>query len=239
MLGCSGGYGSARDGPASGYLVRDGSTALWVDTGSGTFAELQRHIEPARLSGVVVTHRHADHCVDLVGLFVHLRYDTGVTALPVLSPPETRSRLEPFVGHGFGATFAWDEVDDHDRRAVGDFALTFSRTDHPVPTVAVDIAGGGARIVYTSDTGPGWSVSAFAPRADLVVSEATYNSASMGAARHLSAEQAGSAARQAEARRLMITHLWPKLDPAVSVAEASAAFGTPVDLARPGLTVSV
>ena len=184
VLGCAGGYPSPGN-PASGYLVRDGSDALWVDAGSGTFAELQRHLAPADLTGVVLTHRHADHCTDLIGLFVHLKYDIGRTGLPVMAPPDTRSLLEPFAGFGFGATFEWDEVDDGDTRVLGDVEFTFSRTDHPVPTVALDIAAAGRRVVYTSDTGPRWSVSSFAPGADLVISEATYNSKAMGAALHL------------------------------------------------------
>jgi ribonuclease BN (tRNA processing enzyme) len=46
-------------------------------------------------------------------------------------------------------------------------------------------------------------------------------------------------ARAAGARRLVLTHLWPGLDPNVSVAEASDAFGEPVVLAAPNLTVKL
>ena len=50
---------------------------------------------------------------------------------------------------------------------------------------------------------------------------------------HLSARQAGAAARAAGARRLMLTHLWPGLDPTASVVEGSEAFGREVLLAAP------
>jgi len=44
-------------------------------------------------------------------------------------------------------------------------------------------------------------------------------------------------AREAKARRLMITHIWPLLDPAVSVCQSQEAFGAPVLLAKPHLSV--
>ena len=37
----------------------------------------------------------------------------------------------------------------------------------------------------------------------------------------------------------MLTHLWPGLDPNVSVAEGSDAFGEPVTLAAPNLTLKI
>jgi ribonuclease BN (tRNA processing enzyme) len=64
-----------------------------------------------------------------------------------------------------------------------------------------------------------------------VISEATYQRDTAGTSIHLRAHEAGAAARAARARRLMITHLWPTLDPLASVLEASDAFGNDVTLA--------
>src|SRR5207245_1804949 len=113
--------------------------------------------------------------------------------------------------------------------------LQFSRTDHPLPTMAIDLSLDGKRLVYTSDTGPGWSVETFESGADLVLSEATYQHDDIRAPIHLSARQAGEAARAARARRLMLTHLWPTIDPVASVEEGSEAFGHSVTLAAPHL----
>ena len=104
------------------------------------------------------------------------------------------------------------------------------------PTLAVEATGDGKRLVYTADTGPDWSVEAFDPGADLVLSEASFQGSGgpKGAgAIHLSARQAGESARAAGARRLMLTHLWPGLDPNASVVEGSEAFGREVLLAAP------
>jgi ribonuclease BN (tRNA processing enzyme) len=105
--------------------------------------------------------------------------------------------------------------------------------------MAVELSDGDKRMVYTADTGPGWSVSEFGAGADLVLSEASYQRDFHGDPHHLTAEEAGRAAAEAGARRLVITHLWPTLDPLVSVAEAEDGFGGEVTLAAPHLQVRV
>ena len=83
---------------------------------------------------------------------------------------------------------------------------------------------------------PGWSCEAFGRGADLVLSEATYQHDDIRAPIHLSARQAGEHARGTRrARRLMLTHLWPTIDPIASVEEGSEAFGKAVVLAAPHL----
>jgi ribonuclease BN (tRNA processing enzyme) len=205
-----------------------------MDCGNGTFPNLQRHLALDDLTAVVITHEHADHCVDLYGLYVLFRYGLQRTGLPVFAPAGMEAHLGALVGGDWGGTFAWAEVGDGDTTTVGDIGLRFSRTDHPPPTLAVELSASGRRLVYTADTGPGWSVEAFAPGAQLVLSEATHQCSQEGSgAVHLSARQAGAAARAAGARRLVITHLWPTLDPVASLAEASEAYGDAVTLAAP------
>src|SRR5262249_38695774 len=97
----------------------------------------------------------------------------------------------------------------------------------------VEVVHDGKRLLYTADTGPEWSVEAFEPGADLVLSEATYQHDDIRAPIHLSARQAGEAARAAQAKRLMLTHLWPTIDPVASVEEGSEAFGKSVTRAAP------
>jgi ribonuclease BN (tRNA processing enzyme) len=235
VLGASGSYGAPESGCCcSGYLVRTASTRIWLDSGNGTFAMLQSHVKVEDLQAVVLTHYHPDHCVDLYGLYVKMRYGLGRSGLPALAPEGLKERMSALVDD-WGNTFDWRVVADGERVTVGDLSLHFSRTDHPPPTLAVEIAAGGKRLVYTSDTGPGWSVSVFDPGADLVLSEASYLHANRLSTVHLSALQAGEAARLAGARSLMITHLWPTVDPAAAVEEAARAFGGSVLHAVPNL----
>src|SRR5262249_56984959 len=86
-LGCSGGYpGPGR--ACSGYLLETASERFWIDCGSGTLAELQRHCALPDLTAIVVTHLHADHWTDLP-LAIHtmgfMRPESE--RLPVDGPP--------------------------------------------------------------------------------------------------------------------------------------------------------
>jgi ribonuclease BN (tRNA processing enzyme) len=238
VLGCSGSYGAPGGGACSGYLVRDGSTVVWLDCGNGTFAHLQQHVDVTDLSAVVLTHEHPDHCVDLYGLHVMYRYGLERTDLPVYAPAGLEERLAGLVSD-WGKAFDWNVVDDDSSVTIGDLALRFSRTDHPPPTYAVELAADGRRLVYTADTGPGWGPDAFGAGADLVLSEATYQVGHIGASWHLTARDAGAAARDAKAKRLMLTHVWPQLDPLVSVEEGSEAYGDAVILAAPHMVSTV
>ena len=121
--------------------------------------------------------------------------------------------------------------------------ITCVATDHSVPTVALALEADGRRLVYTADTGPGIDLAPFADGADLLLAEATYQEGRPGQERppiHLSAAQAGALARRAGAGRLVVTHVWPTLDPERSRREAAAAAGdVPVEVAAPGRTFEV
>lgn len=238
VVGCSGSYGAPAAGACSGYLLRDGDTTIWMDCGNGSFVNLQRHVDPADLTAVVITHEHPDHCVDLYGLHVLLRYGIERSGVPVYAPAGADQRLGALVQ--WGDTFDWHSIHDGSVASIGEIAVAFSRTDHPPPTYAVDLTGSdGRRLVYTSDTGPEWSVDAFAPGAQVVLSEASYIHADRRSPIHLSAHEAGTAARAAAAERLVLTHLWPQVDPSTVVEEGSEAFGAAVTLAAVDLSVTI
>ncbi len=73
VLGCSGSV-VGPDSPASGYLVTAPDTPpLVLDFGGGVLGALQRYADPNSVY-VLLSHLHADHCLDLPGLFVWRRY---------------------------------------------------------------------------------------------------------------------------------------------------------------------
>ena len=73
VLGCSGSV-VGPDSPASGYLLTAPDTPpLVIDFGGGVLGALQRYADPNDVH-VLLSHLHADHCLDLPGLFVWRRY---------------------------------------------------------------------------------------------------------------------------------------------------------------------
>lgn len=244
VLGSSGTWASA-DSACSGYLVSDGATRVWIDCGPGTLSALQWHAGLDEIHALVVSHSHPDHCMELPVIRNAARYGLGVERLPLYAPRGVLALLESLVGsQGITPTFSPKMIGDRSVANVGGLRLEFSRTDHPVETLAVRIDrrdGGGGAIVYSADTGPGWSLTRFGDGIDIAVVEATLLAADTGDADavHLTASQAGADAKAAGVRRLVVTHVPPTGDPEVHRAEAEAAFGAPVELARPHDTFTV
>jgi ribonuclease BN (tRNA processing enzyme) len=239
VLGSSGGY-PAPGNPSSGFLLEHGGAKLWLDAGSGTFAELQRAVDFTRLDALVLSHVHADHCADVYPLHVAIRYGVGGGfRLPLYCPPGTRETLAPLLMEGgweeLGQAFDFHTVEAGDAVEIAGIRLSFLRMDHPPHTLGVRAETDAGVLTYSADTHTGADLAGFARGSDLLLCEATYQEAKMGGPVHLSAAQAGEAARRAGVRELALTHVWPTFDPRISVEEAGAAAGgIPVRWARSG-----
>jgi ribonuclease BN (tRNA processing enzyme) len=91
---------------------------------------------------------------------------------------------------------------------------------------------------YSADSSPGWSLDSLGRDLDVALCEATFlHDRESKDQNHMSGRQAGDQAKRAEAKRLVVTHAWPTVDPIAIAAEAAAAFGGPVEMAVVGLTV--
>jgi len=234
VLGCDGSH-AGPGGAGSGYLVRSWTTgtAVWLDAGPGTFANLQRFTDPLALSGVVLTHDHSDHWSDLEGLVTAARWTMSFDRPPitVLAAPGIRPKLQQDID----GIFDWREVGDGDGADMGGLRLRFSRTDHPPVTLGVRVEGPTGVLGYSADSGPGWSLGALGTGLDLALCEATYTADyEQEKAIHMSGTQAGRTAKEAGARRLVVTHRWAKIAASAVVAEAESAFGGAVGQAEVG-----
>jgi ribonuclease BN (tRNA processing enzyme) len=100
-----------------------------------------------------------------------------------------------------------------------------------VDGMATRLEGPSGALGYSADSGPEWSLSSFGPDLDLALCEATYTFEHEGTAGHMSGRQAGANARDAGARRLVVTHRWPTVTAEAILAEATETFGGHVDQA--------
>jgi ribonuclease BN (tRNA processing enzyme) len=244
-LGSNGTYPTPSH-PTAGYLLQHEGTSVWMDTGSGTFAALQSVIDFATLDALVISHVHADHCIDVLGYFYAVRYGNRPrTGIPTYVPGGLVERLKGFLGdpdHELGETLDFRVMADGDRVTVGEIGFEFAITDHPVPTLGMRAEASNGRVLaYSADTGPQGDWSRIATGADLFLCEATFQGATAEKpwSHHLTAGEAGQIARQAGVGALILTHIWPSLDPDRSLQEAEFTFGKPVGLAVPGMVLSV
>lgn len=244
-------------GANSGYLLRQGDHAVLIDCGAGIAGRLAEHLAPSRLSGVAISHLHPDHYFDLVALYYQLKYGEPRPAdlpprLPVFVPPGGREFLRRFASliaeksAMFGDVFDVQDYATDVEMAVGGLAFTFVRVQHYVMSHAMRVrAEHGALLVFSSDVAPCRELVEAARGADLFLCESAMLDASQDEADpskrgHMSAREAGEAARAAGARRLLITH-YRSGEPydAIHLNAAAAAFRGPLELAREGATYVV
>src|ERR671913_352125 len=99
-------------GACSGYLLEEGDTSVLVDCGNGVFGKLRERIDYVDLTGVVISHLHADHFLDLVPYSYALTYAPRQQPVPVDRWPGTTSPARPRLHAPAGAR-------DTFRRVVG------------------------------------------------------------------------------------------------------------------------
>jgi ribonuclease BN (tRNA processing enzyme) len=229
VLGCSGTY-PGGGGACSGYLVRSPGASLVVDLGAGTLANLQRHLAIGEIDALVLSHVHPDHWLDLPVLRNAMRYVLGIGGLPVYGTAETWLMAEVIIGE-LPPTILWHNIDESSFVEVGDQVVRFSRTDHPVETLAVRVDAAGRSLLYSADTGSAWYPGETGADVDLMVCEASLQPDHEGQVQHLSARQAGKLARTLGAGRLVVTHVVPGVDAEAQLGMAEQAFGGSVELA--------
>jgi ribonuclease BN (tRNA processing enzyme) len=178
------------------------------------------------VDAVVLTHEHHDHWTDVYGFHIASTYVLERVGIPVYAPADLAAFLETRR-----PTLDPRPVADGDHVQVGALRLTFSRTDHPVETLAVRVDGGGKALGYSADSGPGWSIRTLGSDIDLALCEASFLLDREGSVQHLSARQAGTMARAAEVGQLVLTHVMPTVDVDAVRTEGVEAFGGPVEIA--------
>jgi ribonuclease BN (tRNA processing enzyme) len=233
VLGCDGSW-VGPGGAGSSYLVRTPTAVVVLDCGPGSFARLQEAVDPGSVTAVLLSHHHPDHWTDLHTLATHARLVLD-REVDVYAPPDLADR----TGLVREDALRWHTVTGGDEVRIGDLSATFRRTEHVADTLAVRLEAGGRVLGYSADSGPGWPLAELGDDLDLVLCEATYTAADEGTAHHMSGRQAGTQARVSGAGRLMVTHRWPSVAASAVAAEATAAFGRPVEQAVIGRTVVV
>lgn len=241
VLGSDGTWPRAG-GAASGYLIRHDGFTVWQDLGTGTMANLQRHVDLLEVDAVAVSHVHADHFVDLFPYFYARRYGASTPAprIPLVVPTGTEARIRAMLSDAgweeFPVSFELLELEPGSGVELGPFRVATARMAHPVPTLGMRYEADGAAVAYSADTGPTDELVKLARDADLLIAEATWlaDGKDYPPDLHMTATEAGEHAVAAGAARLMLAHIQPINDPDHSREEAAAAFDGPVDVARPG-----
>jgi ribonuclease BN (tRNA processing enzyme) len=240
-------------GACSGYLVEADGHCLLLDCGCGVFGKLRKHREYWEVDTVVVSHLHADHILDLVPYASALTYAPRQQPVPVGGHPGTDNPARPRLIAPAGAGEAFQRVcsgsgmsDEHIERAfelteyapedtfaLGPLELSFRPVPHFLPTNAVELREGDARLTFSADCAPNEALTEFARDTSLLLIEATLpRPERTGVRGHLTPGEAGEHGRRAGAGRLVLSHFSDELDAEWARGEAERTFGGPVEVAR-------
>lgn len=234
------------DRPCSGYLLSAGGAEVWVDAGPGSFAELQRHADPARLSAIWISHLHADHAADLLSAYYGLAYGGlgGPNPVPVYAPPGCAERLAGFLGRPDPASLSGvldiQELKDGHELQLGALRLSSRAVRHDVEAYGLRAEHEGEVLAFTGDSGPCPALGELAAGAGLLLSEADIDRPAEGEEQvHLTPEDAGALARDAGVSRLLVTHVGPTLTPESATERAARSFGGRTLMAQEGETYAL
>lgn len=257
IVGCSGSFPGPAS-PASCYLItaHDGVRPwrILLDLGSGALGAVQKYMDLQDIDAIFLTHLHPDHCMDLCGLHVAVRWDpNGWSAgrIPVWGPAATADRLATAYGleldPGMREEFDFHLWTEGEPVELGPFRITPHAANHPVKEAyalrveATEYDGTGvdrvSTLAYSGDTDSCPGLEEAAQNAQLFLCEAAFEEGRDDAIRgvHLTGKRAAQAAAKANARRLLLTHLPVWTDANRVVAEALPEYSGDVAVAVAGV----
>jgi ribonuclease BN (tRNA processing enzyme) len=203
----------------AGHLVEAGAVTLLMDCGSGVAHRMgETGANWLGITHLAITHFHPDHTLDLTTLMFAWKYGTlpsRAAPLTIFGPVGISKLLEQFAtiygdtvrAPGFAVTVR--ELAPGERVDLGDgVTLEAHKVPHTAESVAYSVERGGARLVFTGDTGFDTTVAEWARGCDLLLSECSLPE-QLAVSTHLTPAQVGVMAEVAEPKRLVLTHFYP------------------------------
>jgi ribonuclease BN (tRNA processing enzyme) len=236
-----------RPGTASScYVVLHDGAAICLDLGQGAFAGLAGRLVPADLAGVIVSHLHPDHFVDLVALRHYLRFEFDLPrTVRVIGPAGLRRRLDGVTGEPeFAAgTLAIEDRAEGQVR-VGPFIVESLRVTHTADSfatrVTLEAAPDGPAIVYSGDCGRAADLAPLIHPGDVLLCEVAFGPGAVPVPDlHLDGAAVGRLAAEAKVSQVLLTHLQMNRDPAATLAATRAEYGGPVSLVSDGDRIAI
>jgi len=234
---------SARRGSPAHWVETDG-VRLLMDCGAGICHRLELMRLPwFTITHIGLTHFHPDHFGELPALLFAMKYgarEPRRAPLTLLGPAGLRERLTRLAA-AFGDWVTepgWPlsvvELTPGAPVELG-AAVTLDtfHTPHTDESLAFAVTTPAGRLVYTGDTGPSDPLADWARGCDLLLAECSLPDAD-AIPIHLSPTSAGALAERAQAKRLVLTHLYPPAEEVDAAGVAGSAFGGPVQVAQDG-----
>jgi len=216
--------------------------SLLLDCGGSSLPAIKRHLDPAGITAIAITHLHGDHFGGIPFLLDEQKWAGRKTPLVIGGPPSLRMRLELesqafTIGTsreylGFDAMYLVLGRDEQELAGARVSAFPVKHSPQSEPH-GLRVRVGGKLIAYSGDAAWSEELVALARGADLFICEATLFAASEEKTNpvHVSYETLRANRARFECDRMVLTHLG-----ATSLAHAREME---IDCATDGLSLTL
>ncbi|NPA99702.1 MAG: MBL fold metallo-hydrolase [Crenarchaeota archaeon] len=193
---------------------------------------LEMGLSPVKIKAIFITHLHGDHYLGIFGLLQTMHLMSREKELLIIGPDRLSGILNAYASNGLlNIDFPLYFEPLHEGLVYRDEKLDVSSflVDHiPSSYGFVINTRNNKKIVYTGDTRPCKSIVENAANADVLIHEATFTSDMAYEAHeqgHSTALDAATAASEANAKLLVLTHISARYDdPLVLLRDASRVY---------------
>jgi ribonuclease BN (tRNA processing enzyme) len=226
VLGNNGPF-PAAGGACSGYLISEGNIKILIDCGSGVLSNLLKFVRFEELDAIILTHLHSDHISDMMVLRYAVQIkkargfmDKCITVYAPNDPEEEFKRLD------IKGVFDLKPITGNLQLSFDNLKITFKDMKHPVKCFGISIYDGSVRFVFSGDTSICGNIIEFSRNADLVMLDSGLLERDKKGENvpHLTAKECGLVAKEAGAKKLLLTHFWPDYNIDELLAEAKENF---------------
>ncbi|MDO8547468.1 MAG: MBL fold metallo-hydrolase [Nitrospirales bacterium] len=233
---------------AAGYLVETDQMLLF-DFGPRTLMNLLKvGADRHRLQHLFITHHHTDHFADFFTFFFdalfHAKFVAPRPALTIYGPRGTRRLFSALLKAmpGFSAApfrVTVTELTDRTIR-LGRTRVTARTVTHSpgLHCQGYRVEHGGVALAYSGDAEYSEGLVALCRGADVAVLDCSFPVQRPGKG-HMHAQDCGRVAREAEVKRLVLSHFYPVAERYDVKAQAGREFGGRITMARDRLKIEI
>ena len=230
VLGCLSPYSKGNDN-CPGYLIEDDKYKIMLDCGNGCTNNLNMN-EDLKNMIIIISHLHNDHYGDLLSMAYtsYVYYNLGIINDYIkVYIPYPKSKGEKLI-YDYLLSFKESKLkfilyDENTKIRHGNMNVAFKGANHSITTYYIKVSNKYVKLVYSADTGYSDSLIEFSTSADLLICETTFLKLQVKSTNyHLNTIEAGTIAKKANVKLLLITHFWPEIDKKEYLNETKEVF---------------
>lgn len=241
-----------------GLFIKSDEESILIDPGPGSLRQLVKlGFSYNDLDTIILTHFHPDHSLDVISFLFACKYPLlpRTKSLSIIGGPGLKRFYEGAIGV-FGDAIVSEMFEVSLKEIKEDTIVRDKRELTIKPVVHTDSSIGirykdrdGKILCYSGDTGYCKNIIELARKADLLILECSFPDAgeinpirkgpaltdrrfSNGVNGHLTPSYAGRIAREAEVKRLLVTHLYPVCEEYDILLQCKKEFGGETQIAR-------